>query len=379
MEAKKPKIALVHDHLAQAGGAEQVLRVFKEIYPEAPIFTLIFDKKNTNHWFGQYSKDIKTSFLQKMPFGISRYQWWLWAMPAAVEGFDLMDYDIVISSSSSFAKGVLTSQFAHHICYCHTPTRFLWSDAHSYIQELQVPSIVKGLLPFELKRLRLWDRMAAERVDLFLANSNIVRDRIRKYYGRASEVIYPPVETDKFFISPYEKKFFLAGGRLVPYKRVDLVVRAFARLGIPLKVFGTGPEMAKLQKITESEGKGKNNIEFLGRVSDVQKRWLFANCLAYFNPQEEDFGITAVEAMACGRPVIAYRAGGAKETIVEGETGEFFDEQWWEEIADKVIRFDDSKYNPEKIREHAKRFSTHIFKDRIKKFIAGLPHEENNF
>lgn len=355
-------IALVHDHLAQDGGAEKVLKVFQEMYPEAPIFTLIFNKKNTNQFFND--KKIITSFLQRMPLGVSRYQWWLGLMPLATESHDLTGYDVILSSASSFAKGVVTKPGSIHICYCHTPTRYLWTDSHSYVQELSVNRLVKKVLPITLNRLRLWDRLAAERVDLFVANSETVKQRIKKYYNRNSEVIYPPVETDNFFISPHPKKFYLAGGRLVPYKKVDLVVRAFARLGIPLKVFGIGPELARLRRIPQ-----KGNIEFLGKISEKQKRWLFANCLAYINPQEEDFGITAVEAMAAGRPVIAYRAGGATETIKEGETGEFFDEQWWEEIADRVIRFQPEKYDSEKIKAHAENFSLDKFKCRINELI----------
>lgn len=355
------KIALVHDHLAQDGGAERVLKVLKEMYPEAPIFTSIFDRKNTNSFFA--GQNIKTSFIQKMPFGVRRYQWWVGLMPLAMENHNLTKYDVIISSASAFAKGVITKPGSRHICYCHTPTRYLWTDTHSYIRELRVNPIVKSILLLTLKKLRMWDRLAAERVDFFIANSQTVRQRIKKYYNRDSEVIYPPVEVNNFFVSPYPKKFYLAGSRLVPYKRIDLVVKAFSRLGIPLKVFGVGPEMKALKKIA------KDNVEFLGRISDKQKRWLFANCIAYINPQEEDFGITAIEAMAAGRPVIAYRGGGAVETVKEGETGEFFDEQIWEEIADKIMRFDADKYDPQIIKIHASQFSVERFTERIKEVV----------
>jgi len=355
------KVALVHDHLAQDGGAEKVLKVLQEMYPQAPIFTLILDKKNTNPFF--LDKDIHTSFLQKMPLGVSRYQWWVGLMPLATEYHNLMDYDIVISSASAFAKGVITKPSARHICYCHTPTRYLWTDMHSYIKELRVNSLAKLMLPFTLKQLRIWDQLATNRVDSFIANSQTVKDRIKKYYSRDSEIVYPPVEVDDFFISNGPKKFYLAGGRMVPYKKLDLVVRAFSRLGIAVKIFGTGPEMNALKKIA------KSNVEFLGKVTDSQKKWLYANCIAYINPQEEDFGITAIEAMASGRPVIAYGAGGATETVIEGETGEFFEDQWWEEIADKVIRFKSDKYNSEKIREHAKQFGIERFKEKIKNIV----------
>ncbi|MEK7653133.1 MAG: glycosyltransferase [Patescibacteria group bacterium] len=358
------KIALVHDHLAQDGGAEQVLKTLQEMFPAAPIFTLILDKKNTNIFFAD--KDIRPSFLQRTPLGVSHYQWWLSLMPAAIESHNLTDYDLVISSASSFAKGVLTPPKSVHLCYCHTPTRYLWTDTHSYLQELKVIPPIKFFLPLTLRKLRQWDRLAADRVDYFIANSYTVKERIKKYYNRDSKVIYPPVETEKFFISSNPKKYYLAGGRLVPYKRIDLAVKAFSRLNIPLKIFGIGPEFKHLKSIA------KNNVEFLSKVPDEEKRRLFADCIAYLNPQEEDFGITAVEAMASGRPVIAYRAGGATETVREGETGEFFDEQIWEELADKVIRFRPERYNPEKIREHTRQFDVELFKNKIRELVANI-------
>ncbi len=358
------KIALVHDYLAQEGGAEKVLQALKEMFPQAPIFTLIFNRKRADKRL--LSADIRPSFLQKIPFGVSRYQWWLALMPAAIEGHNLMDFDLIISSASSFAKGVITGPRSRHVCYCHTPTRYLWTDTHSYVQELRVNPLVKAFLLLTLRKLRQWDRLAADRVDYFIANSETVKNRIKKYYNRDSAVIYPPVETDKFFISPNPKKYYLAGGRLVPYKKVDLAVQAFSRLGIPLKIFGIGPELKRLRRIA------KNNVEFLGQVDDQAKRHLFADCIAYIHPQEEDFGITAVEAMASGRPVIAYQAGGATETVRAGETGEFFDEQWWEEVADKVIRFRPEKYNPEKIRAHAQQFSAERFVKQFKEAIENL-------
>lgn len=365
----KLKIALVHDHLAQDGGAEQVLMVLKEIFPQAPIFTLIFDRKRTNRFF--LDQEIKTSFLQKIPLGIKRYQWWLALMPLATESYNLMDYDVIISSASSFAKGVITKPSSFHLCYCHTPTRYLWTDTHSYVQELRVNPLIKSVLPFTLNKLRQWDQLASTRVDLYIANSETVRTRIKKYYHRDSVVVYPPVEVDKFYIDDGPKKYYLAGGRLVPYKKIDLVVQAFSRLGIPLKIFGIGTELKRLKNMS------RENIEFLGKVSDQEKQKLFAGCLAYLHPQEEDFGITAIEAMAAGRPVIAYRAGGATETVKEGITGEFFDEQWWEEIADKVIRFQSNKYNPELIRQHAQQFSVFNFKLKIRQTLKDYLTKNN--
>jgi len=364
------KVALVHDHLAQDGGAERVLMVLKEMFPEAPIFTLLIDRHHTNVFFND--KEIITSFLQKIPLGVKKYQWWLALMPLATEGHNLMDYDLIISSTSAFSKGVITNPGSLHLCYCHTPTRFLWTDTYSYVEGLKVNPLVKVVLPFTLRKLRQWDRLAADRVDYFVANSQTVKNRIKKYYSRESDVVYPPVDTDNFYISSNPKKYYLAGGRLVPYKKIDLVVMAFSRLGIPLKIFGVGPEMKYLKSLA------KPNIEFLGKVSDEQKKNLYADCLAYLNPQEEDFGITAIEAMASGRPVIAYKSGGATETIIDGQTGEFFEEQWWEELADKIIRFDEHKYNPNFIRSHAQNFSVANFKNNIDGILSRIKNNYEN-
>lgn len=355
------KVALVHDHLVQDGGAENVAKILQEIFPESPFFTLVFDKNKVHPDFQKFN--IKTSFLQKIPFGASKYQWFLTLMPTATENHNLNDFDLVISSSSIFSKGVITNPNAKHICYCHTPPRFLWTDSHNYLEELKLNSLFKRLLPFFLTRLRQWDKIAAERVDYFIANSEEVKKRIKKYYNRDSEVIYPPVETNKFYLSEKPDNYFLAGGRLVGYKKFDLIVEAFNRLNLPLKIFGSGPLLKKLQK------QAKSNIEFLGRVSEAQRAELFSKAQAFINPQIEDFGITTIESMASGRPVIAYKAGGALETIVDGQTGVFFEEQTWTDLVDKIIRFKETSFNPELIRAHAQKFDTAVFKQRMNDFI----------
>lgn len=354
------KIALVHDFLTQDGGAEKVLRAFQEIWPQAPTFVLFYDREKTSPEF--LNTDIRTSFLQKIPGGVSRYQWYLPLMPVATEQHNLADYDLVLSSSSLFAKGVITDPKTLHICYCHTPTRFLWSDKHQYIEDLNYNRAVKSVIPMFLKGLRQWDMVAASRVDQFIANSQTVKDRIKKYYRRPSDVIYPPVKTSNFYTAKPEN-YYLAGGRLVGYKRFEIIVQAFNRLGIPLKIFGVGPMMEKLKTMA------KSNIEFLGAVSPEQKSELYSKCLAFINPQIEDFGITAIEAMASGRPVIAYAGGGALETVVPGKTGEFMDEQSWEELGNRVIRFEPEKYDPEIIRQHAVQFDEQRFKAQVKDYV----------
>ncbi|MDD4995223.1 MAG: glycosyltransferase [Patescibacteria group bacterium] len=354
------KIALVHDYLIQDGGAEKVLKSFQQVWPESPTYVLLHDREKSNPVF--LNKDIRTSFLQNMPAGIKKYQWYLPLMPLATEQHNLEDYDIVLSSSSAFSKGAITNPRTLHVCYCHTPTRFLWSDMHQYIEDLNYNRFIKKIIPFVLKSLRQWDMMAAGRVDRFVANSATVRDRIQKYYRRPSDIIYPPVETKLFSISRPEN-YFLAGGRLVGYKRFDIAIRAFNKLGIPLKIFGVGPAMNKLRALA------KSNIEFLGHVSDEERAGLYSKCIAYIHPQIEDFGITAVEAMASGRPVIAYAAGGAMETVVPGQTGEFMDEQSWEELGALIIRFQPEKYNPQTIKEYAAQFDEERFKAQIRDYV----------
>jgi glycosyltransferase involved in cell wall biosynthesis len=354
------KVALLHDYLNQAGGAERVLLALSELYPEAPIYTLIHDKKRLS---GFENKEIRTSFLQKMPFASSKIRWYLPLMPVAIEQLDLSNYDLVISSTSALIKGVITHPHTLHICYCHTPTRYLWSEAHQYHKEIKEGKLVKPFLPLLLNKLRLWDQVAAQRVNHFIANSNFIADRIKNYYNRESTVIYPPVDTHNFYLSDQPGDYYLLISRLKPYKKVDLAILAFNKLNIPLKIIGIGEEENKLKKMA------KSNIEFLGAVSEEQKRKYLANCLALIHPQIEDFGLTAIEAMASGRPVVAYAGGGALETIVDNKTGKFFDEQSWEALIDTIIKFKPQEFNPQEIKQYAEKFNTQNFYTEMKKFI----------
>jgi glycosyltransferase involved in cell wall biosynthesis len=361
------KSALIHDYLAQEGGAEQVLKTFQEIWPEAPTFVLFYDRKKVSPIFRE--KDIRTSFLQHIPLAVKKYQWFLLLMPAATESYNLEEFEVVLSSSSAFAKGIITKPETLHLCYCHTPTRYLWSDTHRYLEELPYSRPIKLLLPLFLNRLRLVDRLMAERVDYFIANSETVAQRIKKYYNREPAiVIYPPVETQNFYLSQ-PQDYFLAGGRLVSYKRFDIIVEVFNRLKWPLKIFGRGPEEKKLKE------RAKQNIEFLGYVSETEKAKLYSQAIAYLHPQIEDFGITAIEAMASGRPVIAFAAGGARETVIDGVTGKFFYEQTWESLLDALIKFRPQDFNPSQIRAYALQFDKEIFKKRIKNFVETIFEE----
>ena len=354
------RVALVHDYLNQYGGAERVLEAFCEIWPSAPIFTLVYDKKRTGGAFE--GRQIRTSFLQKVPLVKSHHRPFLMFMPLAIEQFDLSKYDLIVSDSASFAKGVITRPGALHICYCHTPTRYVWDDSHRYIDEFNYPFFVKKIIPSFLNYLRLWDEAASSRPDIYLANSHFVTARIKKYYGQKAQVVCPPVKVSNFNLSDKAGDYFLVSARFLPYKKVDLAIAAFNELGWPLKIIGDGPDKRRLRKMAGP------NIEFLGLVAEKKLPQYFARCRAFIFPQEEDFGISAVEAMAAGRPVIAYRGGGALETVEEEKTGIFFDEQTPESLLGALKKFNEADFSPAYIRQQAEQFDKEIFKDKIKRF-----------
>lgn len=363
------RIALVHDYLIQYGGAERVLEAFCELFPHAPIYTIVYDKKLTRGAFRE--RKIVTSYLQKVPFTRSRHRFFPLLMPFAVEQFDLSRFDVVFSDSTSFAKGIITKPTTLHISYCHTPPRYAWDDSHKYIEEFGYTAPLRLLVPLFMNYVRIWDGEAATRVDRFITNSEFVQRRIEKYYRRDAEVIYPPVDTSRFGIGE-SKDYFLMVGRLSAYKKFELGIEVFNELGWPLKIVGTGPERRKLEKMA------KGNIEFVGAVSDEELAKYYKHAKALIFPQEEDFGIVAVEAMASGKPVIAYRGGGALETVKEGETGMFFDEQMPDSLLGAVRDFKESNFNPIKIREHALQFDKEIFKTKIKEFLERTLDESRN-
>ncbi len=356
------KVALVHDHLNQLGGAETVLKSFTRIFPDAPIFTLIYDEEKTNHLFRDTR--ITESFLANLPLARRKFRWFLPLMIAATESYDLSAYDVVLSDSSGLAKGVITHPGTLHIDYCHTPTRYLWSDHNLIIDKLESRWLIRRLSQAFKGYLRVWDRIAADRVDIFLANSQHVADRIKKYYRRDSTVIPPPIDIAPYSVSSRHDGFYLIISRLRPYKRVEMAVQAFNKLNLPLVVIGSGEEEKALRRIS------KPNITFLGWVDDATKIDYLKRCTALIHPQVEDFGITPVEAMACGKPVIAYQAGGAAETVVHGTTGVLFEEQSWEALADAVIRLRTRTFDPLVIRKHAESFSEEVFHQRIKDFVV---------
>ena len=356
------RVAIVHDYLAQAGGAERVVEAMHDIWPDAPIYTSIYDPEATLPSFK--TMDIRTSFLQKWARREKIHKFALPFYPAAFEQFDMSGYDVVLSSTTGFAKGVITGPETCHICYCHTPARFAWRY-HEYIARGGYGKTTRRILPWLVHRLRSWDYNSAQRVDSFVANSFNTARRIHKYYGREADVVYAPVDTRRFLpLSNGEHgDYLLVVARLVGYKRVDLAVEACQRLGLPLRVVGTGPDSRKLRVLAGP------NTEFLGHCSDTQVAELLANCRAFLFPGEEDFGIAPLEAMASGRPVIAFRAGGALETVVEGETGLFFDQQTPESLMDAVHRLDSLLVYPARLRAHAERFDICAFQSRLKSLV----------
>lgn len=359
------KVALVHDHLNQMGGAEKVLLALSDIFPDAPIYTLYYNKEDTKGVFSD--KKIITSRIQKFPFPKKFFKYYLTQMPKAIESFDFSSYDLVISSSSAFAKGIITPTNCVHICYCHTPTRYLWSDSSSYIDSLKFPSFLKGIIRSILYKIRIWDFISSSRVDYFISNSDYIGKRIKKYYKRTSHTIYPPV--DNMCISSLKSvdkpEYYIMVCRLRPYKKVDLVIEAFNKLGnnYKLKIIGDG-DLDYYKSLAKSD-----NIEFLGYLDNEEKFEYLKNSIAFINPQEEDFGIAPVEAMMCGVPVIAYSVGGALETVVSGVTGEFFDSQDVDSLFSAISNFDYKKFDREKIKEHAEKFSASTFKKNILEFV----------
>jgi len=347
------KVALVYDWVVKWGGAERMLLVLHELWPDAPLYTSVYWPQKA-----VWAKDFKVipSFLNKLPLVKTRHEWLAGLMPLAFESWDFADFDLVISVTSAFAKGVITGPKTKHLCFCLTPTRFLWSGYKPYFGNFKPP----------LGRLRAWDKIAAQRPDKMIAISQTVQKRIKKYYNRDSEIIYPPVETNKFNLQLDNSKignYFLVVSRLVKYKKVDLVVRAFNQLGWPLKIIGVGREKKRLQKMADK------NVEFLGQLTDKQLLSYYQKCRALIFAQEEDFGLTAVEAQACGRPVIAYQAGGARETVIPGKTGLFFEKQTVADLTAALKKFAGLKFKPTVCRQNALRFDQKKFKKEVTDLI----------
>ncbi|MEK7557543.1 MAG: glycosyltransferase [Patescibacteria group bacterium] len=361
------RVALVHDYLTQLGGAERVLLNLMRAFPYAPVFTLAHDPQQLPEFSGPR---LKTSFLQRIPGARRHHRYFPLLMPLAVEQFDLSDYDVVLSASHSFGKGVVTSPQTLHISYCFTPTRYVWDDSHRYVREFSRSRFFQRLAPLGLSYIRIWDYYASARVDSYLTLSRYVAQRIKKYYHRAATVIAPPVEVDRFTVSEHDEGYYLVVSRLVPYKRIEIAIEACERLGRRLKVAGTGPEAEVLKTLARQYGgRSTSRTEFLGFVPDAQLPALYAGAKALLFPQEEDFGITPLEAAASGKPTIAYGAGGALETIIPNVTGMLFYEQSPQALSQAITASEQRRWERGVIRAHAERYRPQVFMDKITEFV----------
>ena len=355
------KVALIHDWLTGQRGGEKVLEVLCEIFPEAPIFTLF-------HIPGTQIKEVEereihTSFLQRMPFLRKKYRFYLPMFPLAVELFDLQDFDMVVSSSHCVAKGAIPRPDALHVCYIHSPVRYAWNQYFSYFSPQKLGFFSRKVVPFSIHRLRLWDESSSHRVDHFIANSKATAQRVKKYYRRESQGIYPPVESNFFRPDEKQEDYFLIVSALVPYKKVDLAIQAFNLNGRILKIVGQGPEYKRLKKMSRA------NIQFLGSIDKDSLLKTYQQARALIMPGEEDLGINALEAQACGIPVVSYSRGGALETVISGETGVFFSSLSTDSLTAALDKLETITFNKETIRAHALNYSRDKFKDKINVFL----------
>ncbi|MEI7751704.1 MAG: glycosyltransferase [Candidatus Omnitrophota bacterium] len=352
------KTALVHDWLIHMRGGEKVLDALAELYPEATLYTLFYDRKKISPNLSRLK--IKASFLQYFPGIKSYYRWLLPLLPWAIRSMKVEDADLVISSSHCVAKGIRVPDSAYHVCYCHTPMRYLWGFQDVYFNRYLSP--VRLLMNAVFYFLKKWDRGTNERVDLFVANSEYIKERIKTVYQRDAVVVHPPLETGFFLPEGAKENFFLAVSHFVPYKRLDLVIEAFNSLERRLVVIGSGPLESQYQKLRTND-----QISFWGGVSDEELRKAYSGARALIFPTEEDFGIVPIEAQACGCPVIAFRKGGALETV---KSGVFFDEQTAGAIREAILRFEGQRFDPKEVSEKVQGFGRKHFLENMKKVIA---------
>lgn len=362
------RVAIVHDWLVNYGGAERVVESFLSIYPDADIFTLVYDEKKMGKIFPK--EKVHTSFVQKIPMATKLYTKMLPLMPKAFESFDFSSYDLVLCSSSSCAKGVITPPSVAHVAYIHTPMRYAWDQFFEY--QKRSKKIVAFFMNRFMPSIRLWDFVSSQRIDCLIANSKYIQRRIKKYWNLESSVIYPPVDTDR--LSPDNEKaedFYVVFSRFVPYKRIDLAISACGELGKKLVVIGGGSQEKELKLLASKYDKSK--ITFTGRISDAEVKNYLQKCRAMIFCAEEDFGIVPVEAQACGRPVIAFAKGGALETVIENKTGVFFKKQETQSVIEAIKNFEtlaeQNVFDSSKIAEHARSFSTQRFCNQIKEKI----------
>ena len=362
------KLAIVHDWLTNMGGAEQVIINFKEIYPKAPVYTTFYNPNNLDDKLKNI--DVRTSFLQRKKM-VTNHKKYFPLMPLAFESFNLKNYDVILSSSTSCAKGVRKRKDALHICYINTPMRYAYEFKHEYTDGMN--SIKKFLVNILLFFMRIWDKNNNKRIDYFISNSSEIKRRVKETYNRDSVVINPPVRCSLFNISEIDGDYYFVVSRLVPYKRYDLAVQACKELGKKLVIIGDGPERQKLEELANND----KNITFLGRQPDDVVKKYMSECKALLFPGLEDFGIVPVEAQACGRPVIAYGKGGALDTVIDEKTGLLFRKQTVESLKDAILKFENMKFDKQEIRKHALKFDEPVFQKKIKEFIdSKIKNEE---
>lgn len=361
------KTAIVHEWLVNYAGSEKVVESFTSIWQDADVFTLVDFLNDEERRIILKGKKAKTSFIQNLPYAKKRHRKYLPLFPKAIESFDLSKYDLIISSSHSVAKGVRTNKNQLHICYCHSPMRYAWDEADYYLKEANLNSGIKGLVAQSiLKYLRKWDLKSADNVDYFIANSNHIAKKIKRIYNRHADVIYPPVDVEKFSLATEKEDFYLTASRLVPYKRIDLIIEAFARMpDKKLIVIGSGPEKERLK------AKAASNISLIGYQEFDSLKSYMQKAKAFVFAAEEDFGIIVVEAMACGTPVIAGNFGGTTESVVDKKTGVLFPNQTVDSIVEAVNNFDviAKSINNSEIRIHSEKFSREIFEKNIKAYV----------
>lgn len=352
------KVALVYDRINKWGGAESVLLVLHELFPEAPLYTSVYDKKSAP-WADVF--EVRTSFLQKLPLPKNKHEYYPFLMGLAFESFNFDDFDVVISVTHEFAKAIITKPKTLHICYCLTPTSYLWSGYDQYFRNTTLKTLTAPIVNY----LRFYDKIIANRPDHYITISKIVQDRIKKYYGLPSDLIYPPVVQGEALHTP-SGQYFLIVSRLVPNKKINIAVEAFNKLGLPLKIIGTGREEQNLKN------HAKSNVEFLGHLTDRELAGYYRSCLALLVPGIEDFGLVSVEAQSFGKPVIAFKAGGSLETIIKGKTGFFFADQSAKAIIEVVQKSNLKKINAADCIKNAQKFSKEKFKKDFKKKIEEL-------
>lgn len=357
------KIALVHDYFVQMGSAERVAEAMHDSFPSAPMYTTVALTQSLPQ--GLRAADIRTSPLQRLPAIDRRFRHYFMLYPFAVEHFDLREYDLIFSSSSGYAKGVRRRRNAIHVCYCHTPMRWVW-HYEDYVAREGFGGIVRAALPLFLWGLRKWDLRASQQPNYYIANSRLVAHRIRKIYGREAFVIPPPIDVNRFHISDEIDDYYLVLSRLMPYKRIDLAIEACKRKNRRLVVIGDGPDRERLQRLAD------DRIEFLGRQPDAIVNYYAARCRALLFPGEEDFGMAPLEANAAGRPVIAYRGGGAIETVEEGRTGVFFDQPDSRALATAIEKFEGMRWDRNVLRNHALKFDRTVFAFRVLQFLGSV-------